>query len=217
MGPRSAFWQNKQTLTACCQTVEKWRNMTGWVLASLVCWMRSAGGINSPRACRVKGQMFKRDLTTPHTDRPPRPPDTVFTLSYDSRPLLEQTVLWVSGWLLWSTEFTVCDLCCFTQAMLTFLQRFRYWKLSNTDISALRPESRWRSTGPYCVFSSFCSSFEHYFRSTRLLTSIFLDLQVHLYFYFQYDIQISRPLKLSQTFEWLFQMFFPIDGFLSCR
>lgn len=178
--------------------------MTGWVLASLVCWMWLAGRTNSPRACRVKGQMFKRDLTPPHTDRPPRPPDTVFTLSYDSRPLLEQTVLWVSGWLLWSTEFTVCDLCCFTQAVLTFLQKYRYWKLSNTDISALRPESRRRSTGPYCGFCSFRSLLKQYFCSTRWLTCIFLDLQVHLSFYFQSDIQISRLLKLSQTFEWLF-------------
>lgn len=128
MGPCSAFWQNKHTLTACCQTVERWRNITGWVWASLVSWMWSAGRTNSPRACRVRGQMFKLDLTPPHTDRPPRPPDTVFTLSYDSRPLLEQTVLWVSGWLLWSTEFTVCDLCCFTQATLTFLKKIQILK-----------------------------------------------------------------------------------------
>lgn len=109
---------------------------------------------NSPRACWVKGQMFKRDLTPPHTDWPTPTPETVFTLSYDSRPLLEQTVLWVSGWLLSSTEFTVCDLCYFRQAMLTFLQSYRHWNLSNTDIPVLGTESRWRSTGPWHIFKA---------------------------------------------------------------
>ncbi len=66
-----------------------------WLLASLVCWMWSAVRRNSPRPCEVKGQVFERDLTLPHTDWP-LTPDTVFTLPYDTRLLLGLAVHWVS-------------------------------------------------------------------------------------------------------------------------
>lgn len=87
MEPRSAFYRNKWELTACLLTLFSvsgkmkngdtfltWKLIYQlWVLLTLVCWMWSAVRRNSPRPCRVKGGMLKRDLTLPHTDWLPRP------------------------------------------------------------------------------------------------------------------------------------------------
>lgn len=67
MEPRRAFLTEQ--IGAESQTPGR-RLLTG---ASAACWMHSAARTNSPGACRVKGRVFGRDLTLPHTVWPHRP------------------------------------------------------------------------------------------------------------------------------------------------
>lgn len=68
---------------ACWQSEKRWYapklsfNITGVLDVKAV-------KTNSSRPCRVKGQMFKRDLTLPHTDWPPDPWHSVHTFVWHS-------------------------------------------------------------------------------------------------------------------------------------
>lgn len=86
--------QNKWKLKACWQTVEK----CSWLEVKCL-WCVGSARQRGRIAPELVGWRVECSCVTWHypTQTDPPTPDTVFTLSHDTRLLLELTVHWVSG------------------------------------------------------------------------------------------------------------------------